>query len=613
MKKIYLLAGALIGTLAVNAQVMSTKESAKNDRNEIKPTAKKVGSTAKTEGDVLWTNDFSTTTDWAQTTGTGHLNNAGTGGNWTILTAIPTGITGQQAQYQWPATFSGASGNFAFINSDLAGTTATQNAYFTYQTNIDLSAYGNTSLYLTFSEYYRNFNDKTSVEVSVDGGTTWTIFEANPESEVPVNTNCVAGEVETVNITSAKGANPWTNQVRVRFHYVGAYDWFWGVDNVKIVEAWDNDIKLNTWFQATDTATTQGLDYYHLPASQVSFPGLTFGAKVKNNGSLNQAAVSLIATATGGYNQTGTPIAINANFTDSLSVTTPYIPTGIGTKTVNITTGITGTDSDSTNNQATFDMFVTQYEYSRDNNIPSGSIGQIDSQNGLALKIGNVMEIFDNTAITAVKLRLATQAAGAVDAVFFAQIMKYNFTANQWDFLVETEQAYVASTAATWVNLPILDGPLNVVAGDVLLVLAAHEGGTDEVRFGLAQNTFEGTVLGYTATNTLFQLTDPQAVMIRLLDDPAASVAELSNEFGMNVYPNPTNTNTTVSFDLNNEATAAVNVTDLSGKVVFSATLGTVNGSQNVTIETQSLTSGVYMVNLSVDGAVSTQKLVVKN
>ena len=613
MKKIYLLAGALIGTLAVNAQVMSTKVSAKIDRNEIRPTAKKVGSTAKNEGDVLWTNDFSTNTDWAQTTGTGHAGNTGTGGNWTILTAIPTGITGQQAAYQWPATFSGASGNFAFINSDLAGGTATQDAYFTYQTNIDLSASGNASLYLTFSEYYRNYYDQTSVEVSVDGGTTWTIFEVNPESEVPVNTNCVAGEVETVNITSAKGANPWTNQVRVRFHYVGAWDWFWGVDNVNIVEAWNNDIKMNTWFQATDTVTTQGLDYYHLPASQVSFPGLTFGAKVKNNGALNQAAVSLIATATGGYNQTGTPIAINANFTDSLSIASPYIPTGIGTKTVDFTTGITGTDSDLTNNQATFDMFVTQYEYSRDNNIPSGSIGQVSSQDGQPLKIGNVMEIFDNTALTAVKLRLATQAAGAVGAEFLAEIYSYDFTAQEWVYLAETNTATVEATGATWVNLPILGGPLNVVTGDVLLVVGSHYGGTDEVRFGLAQNTFEGTVAGFTANGLGFTLTSPSAVMIRLLDDPAASVAELSNEFGLNVYPNPTNTNTTVSFDINNEATAAVNVTDLSGKVVFSATLGTVNGSQNVTIDTRSLTSGVYMVNLSVDGAVSTQKLVVKN
>jgi hypothetical protein len=151
-----------------------------------------------------------------------------------------------------------------------------------------------------------------------------------------------------------------------------------------------------------------------------------------------------------------------------------------------------------------------------------------------------------------------------------------------------------------------------VLAGDVLLVVGAHFGGTDEIRFGLAQNTFEGTVVGFTADGAGFTLTSPSAVMIRLLDDPAASVAELSNEFGMSVYPNPTNTNTTVSFDLNNEATAAINVTDLSGKVVFTTTLGNVNGTQNVTIDTQSLTSGVYMVNLSVDGAVSTQKLVVR-
>lgn len=606
MKKNLLLAVALIGMLAVNAQVMSTKVSAKIDRNEIRPTAKKVGSTAKNEGDVLWTNDFSTNTDWAQTTGTGHAGNTGTGGNWTILTAIPTGITGQQAQYQWPATFSGASGNFAFINSDLAGGTATQNAYFTYQTNIDLSAYGNTSLYLTFSEYYRNYLDKTSVEVSVDGGTTWTIFEANPESEVPVNTNCIAGEVETVNITAAKGANPWTNQVRVRFHYVGAWDWFWGVDNVKIVEAWDNDIKMNTWFQATDTATTQGLDYYHLPASQVSFPGLTFGAKVKNNGGLNQSQVSLIATATGGYNQTGTPIAINATVTDSLSVTTPYMPTGIGTKTVDITTGITGTDSDSTNNQATFDMFVTQYEYSRDNNIPSGSIGQVDSQDGQALKIGNVMEIFDNTALTAVKLRLATQAAGAVGAEFLAEIFKYDFTAQEWLYLTQTNTAIVEATAATWVNLPILGGPIDVLAGDVLLVVGSHFGGADEIRFGLAQNTFEGTVLGFTATNTVFQLTDPQAVMIRLLDDPAASVAELSNEFGMSVFPNPANE--VINISLNKEVSASLSLLDISGKVVRTQALNGISTS----INTASLNSGVYFVTINDGTSVSTQKVVIK-
>jgi copper chaperone CopZ len=53
-------------------------------------------------------------------------------------------------------------------------------------------------------------------------------------------------------------------------------------------------------------------------------------------------------------------------------------------------------------------------------------------------------------------------------------------------------------------------------------------------------------------------------------------------------------------------------VTDLSGKVVYTTDLGTVNGTQDVQVNTSSFTSGVYMVNVSVDGAVTTQKLVVR-
>jgi hypothetical protein len=157
-----------------------------------------------------------------------------------------------------------------------------------------------------------------------------------------------------------------------------------------------------------------------------------------------------------------------------------------------------------------------------------------------------------------------------------------------------------------------LIGTADLAPGDDILVVAGHFGGADEIRFGLAQNTFEGSVLGYTAAGELFQLTSPGAVMIRLLDDPTLGVSELTNDFGMSVYPNPANANTTLSFELSNEAQASVNVTDLAGKVVFTQALGTVNGTQNVTLNTESMTNGVYMVNLTVNGTVSTQKLVVR-
>jgi hypothetical protein len=162
------------------------------------------------------------------------------------------------------------------------------------------------------------------------------------------------------------------------------------------------------------------------------------------------------------------------------------------------------------------------------------------------------------------------------------------------------------------VNLPISGGPVTLNAGDIVLVTACHFGGTSEVRFAYAQNTYEQSVIGYLADASLFSLTQPNAIMIRLSDDPSGSVAEVENTIGMSVYPNPANNQATVSFAVNNDATASVNVTDLTGKVVYTSALGSVNGAQKVTVNTESLTNGVYMVNVIVDGTVSTQKLIVR-
>ncbi|MFN5844903.1 MAG: T9SS type A sorting domain-containing protein, partial [Flavobacteriia bacterium] len=100
--------------------------------------------------------------------------------------------------------------------------------------------------------------------------------------------------------------------------------------------------------------------------------------------------------------------------------------------------------------------------------------------------------------------------------------------------------------------------------------------------------------------------------MVRMNFNPVVGVNEVENTYALSVYPNPANTNATVSFSLNNEAAVSINVTDLSGKVVYMNTLGTVNGTQSVNVTTDALKSGVYMVNVTVDGNVSTQKLVIR-
>ena len=106
MKKIYLLAGALVGGFALNAQVAITQSvAAQNDRTDVRPVTKKVQSTEKVEGQQWWANGFDQLSDWNQTTGVGHIS-----GDWAIVNALPSNITSQQSGYQWPAAFSNSSG-----------------------------------------------------------------------------------------------------------------------------------------------------------------------------------------------------------------------------------------------------------------------------------------------------------------------------------------------------------------------------------------------------------------------------------------------------------------------------------------------------------------------
>ncbi|MDH4474129.1 MAG: T9SS type A sorting domain-containing protein [Fluviicola sp.] len=624
MKKVYLLAGALAAGFAVNAQYNNASVAAKNNRNLPGYANKKGPSVEKAEGDVLYTNTFSTPSDWV-------FSNAGaagvpphTAGDWAIVNAMPAGLTSQIPTYGFPgAMLSNSGGNFALVNSDAAGASATQNAYLTTAAGIDLAALlttngsaANAPMYLEFTEIYRHFLEEFYVSISNDGGTTWVEFQVNPEAEVPVNTNSGNPEEEVVNITSVIGGGNWGSDVRIRFRYQGAYDWFWGVDDVKLVEAWDNDVKVTNFYQATDVTTTNGFDYFIINQSQTSFPGATFGAEILNNGTLAQAGVALNANApsASAYNQTGTAVALPFAATDSISVTVPMmIPAAVGDYPVTLTTQLTGvTDSELTNNTKVMTIRRDQWLYGRDDNNRTGAISQVTSQTDAALSIGNVMDIFDPMDITIISARLINQAAAEGQEIY-GQVYLYDVPTDDWVILAETDpHAIVASDLDNFVNMPLIGGAVTVNAGDLLLVVAGHYGGTNEVAFGLAQPCEEQSVIGFTADGQSFALTTPNAVMVRISDQPL-SVDENTADFSVNVFPNPAVNEATVSFELTNTSDVTLTVTDLAGKVVYTNNLGnTTAGKHNVEINTAVLAGGIYAVNFSANNSVVTKKLVVK-
>lgn len=83
------------------------------------------------------------------------------------------------------------------------------------------------------------------------------------------------------------------------------------------------------------------------------------------------------------------------------------------------------------------------------------------------------------------------------------------------------------------------------------------------------------------------------------------TVSELS------IYPNPTNGNTNVEFNVPSSSNVTVEVINTLGQVVINNNLGTVSGAQKINIDGANLVNGIYFVNLKVGNTTTTQKLTV--
>lgn len=116
---------------------------------------------------------------------------------------------------------------FAIADGDCAGNGATQDEQL-ITPSLNLSGYSAASL--TFSNQFRwtsgYGNDVADVDVSTDGGTTWT------------NLLRMTGASDGYSVPNTKSLDltPYAGKpsVKVRFHYTGAWDYWWAVDNVEV-------------------------------------------------------------------------------------------------------------------------------------------------------------------------------------------------------------------------------------------------------------------------------------------------------------------------------------------------------------------------------------------
>lgn len=585
MKKNYLLFLIGVGLIGVGFSQMTPSIYSPKDKYACFETKIKQAKPTFPKGVVIWSNDFSNGNDWTyDNTSVPFL-------DWTITNNADTIPVTTLS----PAVFTTVNNGFAFINSDAQGESGVQNSNMTYSGTIDCSAYSNVSI--VFEQSYRTYLDTRIIRISNDGGTTWTDFIVTDGSE-PTAQNSPNPDVYSINISSVAGGQA---NVKVQINYQGNWGWYWAIDDMKIIETDQYDLKLQTTSFGTDGAFGARLAYFQIPNAQVA--PINFGGVLKNIGVQDLTDAGFTATINGSYSGNGGPINLAAATTDTVWCSNTFTPASSNaTYSVAVAATTAQTEPDVTNNTLpNINISVNDYIYARDNGQILGGI----SNSGQGYEVGHIFDIFQTATLYGIDavLNASTEAGSEI----FVKL--YSIDPATGDFVFEDESApYIVTTAdlGQKISLP-LSNPVLLNANEAYLAMVGSygDGGTtNDLVTASSGSAAPQTTFYYDYTDQTWYYTTSN-VMVRMNFDP--SLASIDEHEGLNVsvYPNPANDLINIKSTLSE---GSITIFDMTGKLLLNQQI---SGAMN-SINTSELKNGIYNLIISNGEKTSSEKLIIQ-
>ena len=99
---------------------------------------------------------------------------------------------------------------------------------------------------------------------------------------------------------------------------------------------------------------------------------------------------------------------------------------------------------------------------------------------------------------------------------------------------------------------------------------------------------------------------------IMLVNTTGVGVDELNNTSSFTIFPNPATTSASIEVSLDNKSEVAVRVLDVIGKQVAAKNYGIFSTSSVINLNTTDYPSGIYLVEVSVNGKKATKRLIIK-
>ena len=584
MKKIYMLMMCSTFGIQLNAQLPSQSIQTKNKYASFESQSKPA-KVVQPKGVIIWQNDFSVGSDWVyDNTSSPYL-------DWTITTNADTIPVTTLS----PAVFTTVTNGFAFINSDAQGNAGIQNSNMTYTSTIDCSAYSNVSI--VFEQSYRTYLDTRIIRISNDGGTIWTDFVVTDGTE-PTAQNSPNPDVYSINISSVAGGQ---SNVKVQINYQGNWGWYWAIDDMKIIETDQYDIKLQTTSFGTDGAYGARLPYFQVPTAQIA--PINIGGVIKNIGVQDINDAGFTADISGIYAGVGGPIVIPAASQDTIFCSATFTPSaGNAIYSVQVAATTSNSEPDGLNNLLpNFQINVNPFIYARDNGQILGGI----SNAGQGYEVGHIFDIF--TSATIYGIDAIINATSEPGGEIFIKLYSIDPATGNFVFVDESAPYILTqSDLGQKISLPLAT-PILLNANESYLAMVGSYGdggATNDLVTASSGASEPQTSYYFDYTDNTWYYTTSN-VMVRMNFDPALSIENFSQETGISLFPNPASNEITV--EVVKEITATLSILDSKGMLLGSYMLNGLSQSIDIT----NLSNGIYFILLSDGKSTSTRKFVV--
>ena len=420
-------------------------------------------------------------------------------------------------------------------------------------------------------------------------------------------------------ITSAAGGE---SMVYVRFRWSGTWGYSWEIDDISVYETPANDIRIDNYLSYTDYFTTGIWEAGVFAEGQLS--SLEAAAKVYNVGYLEQAGTMLTLDVDGTV-ASSDPMLLAYQAVDTLRV--PFDMAAVGTYNLTYTVSTDNEDENPANNEATQSFEVSSLHYGRDNGTMTAEFPAEGTDDFIAL---NPYDIFEDVTVYAIDVAIV---AGSDNGT---PVVAHLFDGSDANYLEEQYGGLVSSTSEldlaanysndgteddiVWYTL-VLEEPYEAAGNSVLAAGFEHYGGSS-VQIWESQYTYDNTsfVYGPFGSGSAYDWYYTNEVpMVRLNLDPNATNTVAVEEIAEGpfqlypAFPNPAAESTRIQYRLDQVADVALEVRDMTGKVVNQIVRGTQPaGYHSITLDVANMAAGVYTYTLNVNDARSTQRLIIK-